>query len=103
MAETPYDVVHSWLGGQLRTRGHFHTDGREIRSYNMLLACRDTVGNIRLYYHPRSRGGGSISVTTSRHMRALETVLGERLDMVSTNGVWLNEAMLLTEPPSFLG
>lgn len=74
MAATPYHVVHSFVAGKHDRAGAFVTTGDAIYSYNMKLAHKDSKGRVVYDYKPLKHGNKAQSVTTARHMRALESV-----------------------------
>ena len=71
MAQIPYDVAAAFTRRQPAHSGAFVSVGDAIYSYDMKLAHWDD-DRIRFDYQRRDEGGKAPSVTTARHMAALE-------------------------------
>ena len=74
MADTPYHVAHAFVAGRRDRAGEFVTDGAAVYSYSMRLAHKGDEGQVVYDYLPLAYGNKAPSVTTARHMRALESV-----------------------------
>lgn len=74
----PTRVAEAFVDGKRARQGNLVSSGDEIRSYAMRLAHKDPDGTVVLDYIPRSEGGPGNTVTTNRHMHALEVVLSQR-------------------------
>lgn len=73
MAAIPYSVAQAFRNKQPATSGSFVSVGNAIYSYAMRLAHWD--GDAIIFDYQRCDAGGKApSVTTARHMRALEGV-----------------------------
>ena len=83
MAAIPYHVAEAFSEGRSARAGNFVATPRELWSYNMLIAHRHVGGGITWDIDPNnpptahkvSRGGGKVSITTSRHIKAALSVL----------------------------
>jgi hypothetical protein len=75
MSALPVEVAQAFLKGKTARAGQFISTGGAILSYAMPLAHKAPDGTVVLDYQPLSQGGDGVSVTTNRHMRALEVVL----------------------------
>jgi hypothetical protein len=71
MAAIPYSVAYAFQRREYARSGAFTSHGQDIYSYGMLLAHWE--GNRIVFDY--ERGSKGLSVTTSRHMRALEAVV----------------------------
>ena len=71
MAAIPYNVAESFRNRKAARAGAFVSVGDAIYSYGMKLAHWD-AGTIVFDYQRRDQGGKAPSVTTARHMAALE-------------------------------
>jgi len=58
-------VTDAWVLGNSASTRHLSTDGRNLWSYNLLIAVRDAYG-MSVYDYTRS--GRFISMTTSKHV-----------------------------------
>lgn len=74
MAAIPYHVAYAFNRGEYARSGAFVSMGDTIYSYDMLLARR-VDGEVTYAYQRLGKGGKAPSVTTARHMRALEAVV----------------------------
>lgn len=76
MAAIPYSTAEAFTRRKPHTSGSFVSVGDAIYSYGMKLAHWD--GDvIRFDYQRRDEGGKAPSVTTARHMAALEATCRE--------------------------
>ncbi len=73
MPAIAYGVAEAFKSGRPARAGEFVSHGAAIYSYNMLLAERQN-GVIVFAYQRLRDNGKAPSVTTARHMRALESV-----------------------------
>lgn len=75
MAAIPYHVAEAFIAGKRDqiSRGNFRTTGNEIWTYGTLLAYK-VPGDERIYKSYRQ----TYSVTSARHIKALESVLARQ-------------------------
>lgn len=59
-------MTDAWVCGKSASTRHLSTDGKNLWSYNLLIAVRDAYG-MSVYDYTRS-GGRFISMTTSKHV-----------------------------------
>ena len=74
MAAIPYDVAEAFKRKSVARSGAFVSVGDAIYSYGMKLAHWEPNG-IEFDYVRRDKGGKAPSVTTARHMAALEATI----------------------------
>ena len=73
MAAIQYEVARAFTNRKPKTSGAFVSVGDAIYSYGMKLAHWED-DTIRFDYTRKDMGGKAPSVTTSRHMSALEAI-----------------------------
>lgn len=82
---TNQTVTQAWKQGKEASAGHFHTDGRRVYSYALLIGITAHDGRkIGL----NARGKFSVSKTTSAHVGMIAQVADQMVDPVRENNTW---------------
>jgi hypothetical protein len=89
MARIKYETAEAFASRKpRRDASAFRSTGSSLYSYGMHLMEHLPDGKIAVYYKPKREGGWPPSRTTSCHMKAAESILGEKLPVEPPHGAY---------------